>query len=184
MGTVVLDITMSLDGFVATPDHDTERLHAWVFSDAGQTVFGPEVRELMETSWTGAVIAGRRTYDVSGGWGGDPPVPVPYFVISHDVPEGAGERFTFVTDGVRSALEQAQAVAGDGGVYVMGGADIARQFLAAGLLDEIRVHLVPVLLGAGIPLFGGVGPVELEPPRVRCFPRRTELTYRVVGKAS
>ncbi|MEU9888523.1 dihydrofolate reductase family protein [Sphaerisporangium sp. NPDC051011] len=182
MGTVVLDITMSLDGFVATPDHDTERLHAWVFSDAEQAVFGPEVRELMETSWTGAVVAGRRTYEVAGGWGGDPPVPVPYFVVSHDVPDDAGPRFTFVTDGVRGAVEKARAAAGGGGVYVMGGPDIARQCLDEGLLDEIRIHLVPVLLGEGIRLFGplGAGPLELGTPRVREFPARTELTYPVL----
>ncbi|MEV6979798.1 dihydrofolate reductase family protein [Sphaerisporangium sp. NPDC051017] len=182
MGTVVLDITMSLDGFVATPDHDTDRLHAWVFSDTEQTVFGPEVRELMETSWTGAVVAGRRTYEVAGGWAGDPPVPVPYFVVSHDVPDDAGPRFTFVTDGVRGAVEKARAAAGGGGVYVMGGPDIARQCLDEGLLDEIRIHLVPVLLGEGIRLFGplGAGPLELGTPRVREFPARTELTYPVL----
>ena len=100
---------------------------------------------------TGATVAGPRTYDVSGGWGGQLPYPVPYFIVSHDVPaEKAGEDapFTFVTEGVEAVIERAKTAAGDKKVSVAG-ADVLQQAIRAGLLDEIQIHLVPVLLGEG-----------------------------------
>jgi dihydrofolate reductase len=193
MGQVILDITMSLDGFVAGPDDDRDRplgeggdvLHDWAF--VRRT--GPDAEVLAEMYGTaGAVVAGRRTYDISaapGGWGDGPLGTVPVFVVSHGAPERVAEGgapFTFVDDGVASAVKQAEAVAGGKNVHVMGGADIADQCLAAGLLDEIRIHLAPVLLGRGRRLFEhhpGTGPVHLESTRVVHTPAAVHLRYRI-----
>jgi dihydrofolate reductase len=132
----------------------------------------------------GAMVTGRRTFDIANGWGGSPPLGVPVFVVTHTVPQEwayEGSSFTFVTDGVESAVEQARAVAGDKDVAV-GSASIAQQCIRAGLLDEIHVDLVPVLLGDGVRLFDhlGPGPIELERARVVEAPGVTHLTFRVV----
>jgi dihydrofolate reductase len=119
----------------------------------------------------GAVLMGRRSYDISvgdGGWGdGGPAGDTPCFVLTHHAPDEAPDVFTFVTDGIESAIKQAQAVAGDR-VVGLHGATAAQQALAVGLLDEIQVHLVPVLLGSGVRLFDLLGgaPVELDRTRV------------------
>ena len=129
MGKVVLDITMSLDGFIAGPNDEIDPLHDWIFTgEAGDVtrLTDSGAALLDDASRTaGAIVAGRRTYDVADGWGGNPPIPAPYFVLSHHVPEEAaiaGSRFTFVNDGIQSAVEQARAVAGNKDVVVMGGA--------------------------------------------------------------
>lgn len=119
---------------------------------------------------------------------GDDTFHVPCFVITHEPRETLAKgrpAFTFVTDGVGRALEQATAAAGDGNVTVMGGAGVAQQFLKAGLLDELRLHLVPVLLGDGIRLFDrhGSGQVELAPPEVIEAPGVTHLRYRLVRRS-
>jgi dihydrofolate reductase len=135
----------------------------------------------------GAVVTGRRTYDIAGAWGGNGPLPgLPLFVLTHNgpqhVPEGES-RYTFVTDGVESAIAQAKAAAGDRYVSLMG-ASIPQQCLRAGLLDEIQIHLVPVLLGAGVRLFDHLGSdnVELETIRVVDSPGVTHLRFRVLRK--
>jgi len=133
----------------------------------------------------GAVVTGRRTYDIAGAWGGNGPLPgLPLFVLTHNIPEHVphGEsRYTFVTDGVESAIEHAKAAAGDKYVSVMG-ASVPQQCLRAGLLDEIQIHLVPVLLGAGVRLFEHLGSesIELETIRVVDSPGVTHLRFRVV----
>jgi dihydrofolate reductase len=140
------------------------------------------LRETRRT--TGALVTGRRTFDLTHGWGGRHPLDVPVFVVSHTVPQEwlyEGSPFTFVTDGLESALEQAKAVAGDKDVGV-GAANIVQQCIRAGLLDEIHVDLVPVLLGDGVRLFDHLGtePIELESTRVIEGAGVTHLTFRVV----
>ena len=140
------------------------------------------LRDSRET--TGALVTGRRTFDLTGGWGGKHPLGVPVFVVTHTVPREwnyEGSPFTFVTDGLESAVEQARAVAGDKDVGVIG-ASLVQQCIRAGLLDEIHIDLVPVLLGDGIRLFDHLGtePIELESTRVIEGAGVTHLTFRVV----
>ncbi len=203
MGKVTTGLSMSLDGFIAGPNDGRERplgeggerLFAWYSS--GDTEYGlpgtemvfrvsPQSAELLQEAHTkmGAFVTGRRTFDITNGWGGSPPLGVPTFVLTHTVPQEwvyDGSPFTFVTDGVESAVEQARAVAGKKDVAV-GAASIVQQCLKAGLLDEIHVDLVPVLLGGGVRLFDhlGTGPIELERTRVVEAPDVTHLTFRVV----
>ena len=203
MGKVTTGLSMSLDGFIAGPNDGRERplgeggdlLFAWYSS--GDTEYGlpgtemvfrfsPQSAELLREAHTkmGAFVTGRRTFDITNGWGGSPPLGVPTFVLTHTVAQEwvyDGSPFTFVTDGVESAVEQARAVAGEKDVAV-GAASIVQQCLKAGLLDEIHVDLVPVLLGGGVRLFDhlGTGPMELERTRVVEAPDVTHLTFRVV----
>ncbi|MDX6629901.1 MAG: hypothetical protein QOH00_2147 [Gaiellales bacterium] len=215
MPRLKLDISMSLDGYIAAPDQTLEdplgkggmRLHEWVFGlksfrerhgmDGGESN-SPDNEIVAEiTHSIGAVVMGRKM--VSGGegpwegdpnadawWGDDPPFHVPVFVLTHHEREPlvkqGGTTFTFVTDGIGSALEQARAAAGDQDISLAGGAAIAQQYLAAGLLDELQIHLVPVVLGGGVRLFDGAvpAPVELEAERVVPSPAVTHLRFRVV----
>ena len=131
-------------------------------------------------------MTGRRTFDIAGGWGGNPPggAEAPYFVVTHTVPQEwvkEGSPFTFVTDGVESTVEKAKQVAGGRNVDVMG-ASIAQQCIKAGLLDEIQIDLAPVLLGGGVHLFDylGTGPIQLERIRVVEGLDITHLRFRVV----
>jgi dihydrofolate reductase len=190
MGKVVLDMSMSLDGFIAGPNDDLERVHNWMFP-ASRDVAERDaevVDEMFRT--TGAVVMGRRTFDVGvkengwSGWVDDPPFQVPIFVPTHHVPDKAakgGSMFTFVTDGVERAVEQAKAVAGDKNVNV-NGASIAQQCLRADLLDEMHLHLVPVLLGDGIQLFERTGTehIELERTGLIEVSGVTHLRFRIV----
>jgi dihydrofolate reductase len=158
MGNVVIDMSMSLDGYIAAPDdtpgqglgEDGMRLHRWMFDDPAGVRAG--VRHLVED--TGAVIMGRRTYDNSiEAWSGKGPLQdAPCFVVTHRPVEGADPLFTFVTDGIDAALAKAREAAGDKRIGLMG-ANLDQQFLAAGLVDEIRIHVVDVLLGGGRRLF-------------------------------
>lgn len=193
MGRVIFDISMSLDGFIAargmTVDEGMgiggEVLHDWAFAGDDRD------RQLLEGAGArlGAVIAGRRTYDNSiRWWGADGPTGparVPLFVVSHDTPDGvpADGVYTFVGD-IRTALDRARSVAGDADVGIMGGADIARQYLRAGLVDELSIHLVPVLFGSGTPLFGDGESldehVRLERTDVVATDAATHLRFRVV----
>jgi dihydrofolate reductase len=182
MTKVILDMAVSLDNSIGIPND--YRLHNWYFSSA-DPLNKMVVKELEEN--TGAIILGRRSYDVADvvdGWM-DNPYKVPHFVITHNIPAKPAKgdtEFTFVTDGVGSALAQAKAVAGDKPVIIGGGADIAQQFLKAGLLDEIQLHLVPILFGGGSPLFANFGtePLELEQTKVIQAEGVTHISYRVV----
>ena len=197
-------MSMSLDGYVAGPNAGAGnplgdggvRIQQWMFDLAsfreiqglsgGQTnADDEELRERFAP--TGAVVMGRRMFaEGEEPWGDTPPFRMPVFVITHEardtlVKEG-GTTFTFVTDGIESALEQAKAAAGDKNVNIAGGADTVRQFVKAGLLDELEIHLAPVLFGEGIRLFDKMGPepIELESMRVVASPRVTHLRFRVV----
>jgi dihydrofolate reductase len=136
---------------------------------------------------SGAVIAGRRTYDQSVPWWGADgptgPARVPVFVVTHAEPEDVTEWgvYTFVTDGIESALEQAKAGTGDKDVAVLGGADIGQQYIGAGLVDEISIHLVPVLFGGGMRMFEHLGGehIRLETTSVIHTPAATHLGFRV-----
>ena len=193
MGKVITGISMSLDGFVAGPQDDVQHLFKWYF--AGTSEFqvqggrmtlkiSPESAELLEDSLktTGAMVAGRRMFDVASAWGGHPPF-APCFIVTHRVPNEwvkEGSPFTFVTDGVESAIRQAKAAAGDKNVAVAT-PSITQQCIKAGLLDEIHIDLVPVLLGAGVSLFDhlGLDPIELESTRVVAAPGVTHLAFRI-----
>jgi dihydrofolate reductase len=204
MAKVIVALTMSLDGFIAGSNDDVEtRLFNWYFDGdtpirhyqeaASRGVSVPPFKlssssakvfeELVESG--GAVVTGRRTYDIAGAWGGNGPLPgLPLFVLTHSVPEHVpqGESpYTFVTDGVQSAIEQAKTAAGDKYVSLMG-ASIPQQCLRSGLLDEIQIHLVPVLLGTGVRLFDHLGSenIELEAIRVADSPGVTHLRFRVL----
>jgi dihydrofolate reductase len=204
MGKIRTGHSMSLDGFIAGPNDGPEapmgdggaRLLAWYSGGdteyrlpGTETVFrvSPQTAEILrETSrTTGALVTGRRTFDLTHGWGGGHPLGVPVFVLTHTVPQEEwvyeGSPFTFVTDGLESALEQAKAVAGDKDVGVIG-ASLVQQCIRAGLLDEIHFDLVPVLLGEGVRLFDHLGtePIELESTRVIEEAGVTHLTFRVV----
>lgn len=199
MGAVVVDLSMSLDGFIAGPNDGPgnplgdggRRLFDWW--TAGSERVGPDDRfrpparsrpVVAEMFDCGAIIAGRRWFDIAGGWGGHHPAGVPFFVLTHCPPErwvGPGTDGTVVTDGIDSALEQARAVAGERTIAV-GGADVAQQYLRAGLLDEIRINLIPVLLGGGVSLFANLRDrqLELECIRVVKSDGVTHLRYRVL----
>ena len=198
MSKVVIDMSMSLDGFVAGPDdgkanplgrHGGEHVFDWYFSgteDYRHPLFRPEPganREEIERMFaeSGAFIFGRRTYEIANGWGGDHPVNgAPTFVLTHnppaDFPRGPSN-LTFVTDGIESAIRRARAVA-RGKDIKLGGGSPGKQALAAGLCDEILLHLAPYLVG------GGVRHFEALPDGIRLFvsdgPLATHLRYRVL----
>ncbi|MDX6573172.1 MAG: hypothetical protein QOC86_2328, partial [Gaiellales bacterium] len=147
------------------------------------------------TQGIGAVVMGRKMFSGGEGawvgdpnaqawWGDDPPFHVPVFVLTHHEREPLvkqrGTTFHFVTDGIASALEQARAAAGDEDISLAGGAAVAQQYLAAGLLDELELHVAPVLLGGGVRLFDGTlpAPIELEAERVAASPATTHLRFR------
>lgn len=197
MGKVSAGFSMSLDGFIAGPGDDVDRLFAWMSLgdthlelESGDTDFDLQVSEEEAESFesaissTGAIVSGRRMFDVAGAWGGKHPMDVPVVVVTHNIPQKwvyEGSPFTFVTDGVESALERARVIAGEKNIGV-GGADITRQCLKLGLLDEIHIDLVPVLLGQGVRLFEylGIEPIELEIMGVRESRDVTHLSYRVI----
>lgn len=196
MAAVVLDMSMSLDGFVTGPDPRVgaglgvggERLHEWMFTrptDSGRNeaadVNAAIPRELFAS--TGAVLMGRRNFEMGIGPWGDTPFPVPCFVLTHhardDIVMTSGT-FSFITGGITVALDRAKAAA-DGRNVLAHTPDIAQQLLRAGLLDEIQLHLVPILLGAGRRLFEntGQGSRELQQVKVIETPSVTHLYYRV-----
>jgi len=205
MSKVVLELSMSLDGFIAGPNDSPENglgdggdaLFKWYSSgDTDFPVPGTDMvfkisrasAEFLRPSWLniGASVAGRRTFDIAHGWGGNPPggADAPHFVVTHTTPQEwvkPGSPFTFVTDGVESAVRQAKEAAGNKNVDLMG-ASIAQQCLKAGLLDEIQIDLAPVLLGGGVRLFDHLdtAPIELEPQAVVQGLGVTHLRYRVV----
>jgi dihydrofolate reductase len=210
MGKVVLDISTSLDGYVAGPNptleqplgQGGEQLHEWIIGLAswrethgkteGETNADSElVAEGLAS--TGSVVMGRKMFsggagpweddpNAGGWWGDDPPFRKPVFVVTHHArePLELGETtFTFVTEGVESAVERARAAAGDKDVLVAGGAAIAQQVLSAGGLDELQLHIAPILLGGGTRLFEGGSDLQLERTHLLDSPAVTHLRYRI-----
>lgn len=191
---VVVEMSMSLDGFIARPDHSTDEVHAWYSSgdiavpmpnDELTFQVHPESVDVVRTAFDiGANVTGRVTFDDAEAWGGDDPMGLPSFIVTHEIPEpwrtDPGP-FTFVTDGVASAIRQAKAAIPDDKPVGVAGADIAMQCLRLGLLDELWIHLTPVLLGSGIPLFATVAdaPVPLVQRRVIVAPDVTHLFLEV-----
>lgn len=194
MSRVVANMSMSLDGFVEDRDGGIGELFAW-YSGGDRAVEMPgdsrefriseasaeQLREAVLA--TGALVCGRKLFDLTRGWGGRHPAGVPVFVVTHRPPDDwayPDAPFTFVTDGVASAIRQAQDVAGGRSVAVAS-ADVARQCLELGLLDSIAVDLVPVLLGGGTPFFAGLeaAPVALGTPSVVQGLGVTHLVYDV-----
>ena len=196
MTKVFAGITTSVDGYVAGPGDGPgkglgeggERLHYWVFGGPWSYDAEPSGGATGEdTAWlesamarAGAVVGGRWTYEAAGHWGDRNPWGLPFFIVTHRPEEQPdGDAFTFV-DGVEEAIERARAAAGDKDVHVMGGADVIRQALAAGLVDELSIVVAPVVLGGGKRLFDGFGQsLELEHIGVRQSPYATFVDYRV-----
>ena len=190
MTLVICDMSASLDGYVTGPNDSRENpfgdgagmLHDWLF-DAATDEDRAILREMLDG--TGAVVMGRTSFDKNegdGGWGDGGPVgDTPCFVVTHHKPATSHPPvYTFVTDGVASAIEQAKKTAGDK-VVGLHGATVMQQALPLGLVDEIRVHVIPVLLGGGTPLFGRLdAAIGLERTRVLATPAATHLTVRVV----
>jgi dihydrofolate reductase len=209
MSSVTCQISISLDGFVAGPNQSLEnpigeggmRLHHWLFQTASWReqqgeVGGPEtpdsqvVRGLFTN--VGAYIMGRKMFGGGDGpwndawtgwWGNNPPYHVPVFVLTHHARKplvmDGGTTFNFVTDGIESALRQARSAAGDKDVHIAGGAHAVQQYLRAGLLDELYLHIAPVVLGAGERLLENVGDPTLKPIEVIASPAVTHIKYRI-----
>lgn len=188
MSTVTLHMSMSMDGLVTGPDEDLTQLHEWSYPRSG-TVSDASMEVINELFAASAVVMGWRTFDPGAkrnGWYGNPPFKAPMFVPAHSVPDEAATaagNLRFVTDGVVSAVKQAQAVAGDGDVAIVGGASVFQQALNAGLVDALQLSLIPVVLGEGIRLFDNVSalPVKFEVSRVIDTPDVTHVTYRVLN---
>ena len=210
MSNVFCHIAISLDGYTAGPDQSMdnplgrggERLHEWVIkTDTWREQHGMEggehspssavIEEVVEN--VGAYVMGRNMFSAGRGdwdpewrgwWGDDPPFHTPVYVLTHHPRESlemqGGTTFHFVTDGIESALEQARGAADGRDVSIAGGASTVRQYLAAGLLDELYLHIAPILLGGGERLFEGVGDPKLEPIKVVGSPAATHVKYRVV----
>jgi dihydrofolate reductase len=202
MSRVTIDITISLDGFIAGPNQSVEnpigengdRLHRWMFEAAAKNA-----SELEAITSSGAYIMGRNMFgpirdewalgddgkiEWNGWWGPDPPYHAPVFVLTNHpraplVMRG-GTTLTFVTEGITQALAQAIASSPDGTVSIAGGASTARQYLQAGLVDALRLHLAPVLLGTGERLFDGLNALNLQPLEARATALVTHLAYRVI----
>ncbi len=201
MGNVLVAITVSLDGYIAGPNDGAEHplgeggepLFEWFFTGDTPSKYYDMFR-LSKTSAEffdagiescGAVVSGRRTYDIANAWGGHGPVPgLPLFILTHSVPAdvpATSVPYTFVTDGIESAIKQAQVAAGDKYVALTG-SQATQQALQAGLLDEIQLSVAPMLLGGGVRLFDHIGgPVRLEKIDVLDAPGVTHLRYRVAG---
>jgi dihydrofolate reductase len=194
MAKVVADISVSLDGFVTGPDPGPEQglgrgaegLHTWALD--GDAVDTEVLAEAVDA--TGVVVMGRRLFDIvdgPGGWndemgyGAAHAAKPPMLVVTRNPPENVrlADLFSFVVDGPRSAISAAQSLSDGRDVVVMGGAEIIRGCLELGLLDELRLHLAPVILGGGTPLFTGGTPRNLRQIHVRASGHATHLTYRV-----
>ncbi len=192
MGKVFLEMSMSLDGYVAGTDVSPEEpmgrggelLHDWMF--AGRSAAESQSFETDHFSSVGALIIGRRMADLGiGPWGDEPTFHAPVFVVTHRAAETivkrGGTSYVFVTEGIDNALVRAREAAGSNDVQINGGADIARQYLELGAIEELRLHLVPVILGAGTRLFaeGSSPSVRLRPISADTDPLATHVTYAV-----
>jgi dihydrofolate reductase len=193
---VVCDISISADGFVAGPnqtadkpfgDGPVDRLHAWMFETPDENK--AEIERIVSA---GAFVMGRNMFGPgrgqwdpkwTGWWGDDPPYHAPVFVLTHHprppLTMQGGTTFTFVTDGIDAALERARTAAGDRDVAIAGGAATVNQYLAAGLIDELRTHVAPVILGAGERLFDGVPAAHVEILDLRGASLATHISYRM-----
>jgi dihydrofolate reductase len=195
MTVVAAAITTSVDGFITGPNDGPERglgeggerLHYWVFGGPWTYDEEPtgkatgEDRAYLDEAMArvGAVVGGRGTYEAADHWGGSNPFGVPFFIVTHRADQQPDEGFTFVS-GVEEAVGRAREAAGGKDVSVMGGADVIRQALAAGLADELAITIAPVVLGAGKRLFDGFDrSLDLEHLGVRQSPWATHITYRV-----
>jgi dihydrofolate reductase len=208
MSKVNFDVGISLDGYLAGPNprfeeplgDSGEGVHAWMFRTAtwagegGATDRDDEIVQ-ERTENVGAYIMGREMFgggpggwdeEWKGWWGDNPPYHVPVYVLTHHPREPVemegGTTFHFVTDGIESALEQAQAAAGDKTVQIAGGADVIQQYLKAGVVDEFQVHIAPILLGGGVRLLDGLGndEIKIELVRTEGSPFVTHVKYRVL----
>jgi dihydrofolate reductase len=194
MSKVVAEQSLSLDGFTTGPNVRAgngmgdagDRLHDWMF-DAKTETDAKIVDEIYAS--TGAVIIGKWMFDVGfEPWGDPPPFGMPVFIVTHEtrapLPMKGGTTYTFVTAGIEAALELAQAAAGDKGVGIWGGANIIRQYLQAGLLDELQIHLIPILLGDGTRLFEGLDPQGTELKKISSIdtPCATHFRFEVVKR--
>ncbi|TWP53843.1 riboflavin biosynthesis protein RibD [Lentzea tibetensis] len=202
MGKVTCDLTISADGYAAGLNQTEQRpfgddggdgwgdkLHAWY--GEGPDEHPDEFARMMTAK---AFIMGRNMFGPvrgewdrpwNGWWGDDPPYHGPVFVLTHHPrdpqPMGGGTTFHFVTGGIEAAFERAREAAGDGDISIHGGATTVNQYLAAGLIDEIRLHVAPLVLGAGTRLFDGVPPLNLEQVTARAATSVTHLIYRVLS---
>jgi dihydrofolate reductase len=200
MGIVKSNLAISLDGFSSAPGQSRDqpfgvgggRLTEWMFET---DLPGREGDAMIRGTWSdgvGAFVMGRHMFggyagewDLSwrGWWGEDPPYHAPVYVLTHHerapLPMEGGTTFHFVTDGIESALKQAKAAAGEQAVSIAGGATTVRQYLAAGLVDELLVHVVPVVLGEGERLWDGLDGLAAEPTEVIASPTVTHVRYRV-----
>jgi dihydrofolate reductase len=182
MGKVILGTTMSLDGFINDRYGDVSRLY-------------PDLEALRKTELlresiqnTGAVVMGRHAYDMAKGDLTGYEYQVPIFVLTHDAPQmtakGENERLTitFVSDGIESAIQKAQAAAGNKNIQVIGGADTAQQCLKAGLVDELVIGIMPILLGEGLRFFEHINADEIQLIKIRVLetPDRSDLVFRVI----
>jgi dihydrofolate reductase len=197
MPKVSCDMAISVDGFVAGPDQGLQNpmgegvgdgLDRWMFQEPDANAAA--IKAITDA---GAFIMGRNMFTPSRGewdmewrgWRGeDPPYHAPVFVLTHHprppLHMEGGTTFTFVTDGIESAFAQAREAAGDAGISIAGGASVVRQYLSAGLIDELRLHITPVLIGAGERLFDGVAGISLEPLSVDGNHLVTHISYRVL----
>jgi dihydrofolate reductase/uncharacterized protein YndB with AHSA1/START domain len=195
MGKIITQFTMSLDGFIAGPNDEVHHIFKWYNSgDVEFTVKGsgmvfkiPQASaNLLQRGWgkVGAIVTGRRDFDVSNAWGGQTVLGVPTFIVTHSVPQEWVDKqplFIFVTNGVESAVAQAKKAAGENNVSV-GGTTIVQQCLKLGLIDEIQIDMAPILLGQGIRLFDKLGPNPIELEQTNVFEGKgvTHLHYRVL----
>jgi dihydrofolate reductase len=196
MSKVTSGLGVSLDGFLAGPEQSLddplgiggENLHRWMFEQPGENK--PELEALASA---GAFVMGRNMFapgdgpwaeDWRGWWGDEPPYHAPVFVLTHHAREPlvmeGGTTFNFVTDGIEAALAQARDAAGDESVAIAGGARTVNQYLSAGLIDELWLHVAPITLGSGARLFEGVQALSLEPLEVRGNELVTHIRYRVL----
>ncbi|TWD84687.1 dihydrofolate reductase [Kribbella amoyensis] len=194
MPRVVANMSMSLDGFVADPSDGVGHVFAWQAAGTVPIRLPDGTEQGLVSAASSAhigklweevkvLVVGRRTFDLSKAWQGEPPLGLPTVVVAHQVPEdwaNDGKPFTFVTDGVESAIDRAKALAGDG-VIAVSGADLTQQCLNAGLLDELSIDVASVLLGAGIRYLDKLTdtPVKLDGPEVVAGDGVTHLTYQV-----
>ncbi len=203
MSSVICQLTVSLDGFAAGPDQDLDnpmgrggmRLHEWAFAGEAGPAVDADIRA-RHGEGVGAYIMGRNMFGPDRGewdlgwrgwWGDDPPYHTPVFVLTHHpraaLPMAGGTVFHFVTDGIESALAQAREAAGPANLQISGGAETARQYLKAGLVDELYLHMAPLVLGRGERLWDGLDDMRFEPYEVVPSPAITHIRYRVLPAA-
>jgi dihydrofolate reductase len=188
MSKIFIDFTMSLDGFIAGPNISNEnsmgeggqRLYNWLF---GASTEADAKISSEQMQGTGAVIIGRRMYEtaISGPWGNENPFSAPVFVLTEAVPERKVSGFIYIQDGIESALAQAKKVAGDKDIWITG-ANVAQQYLNAGHVDELHIHIAPVLFTSGTKLFDNIGDQRIELEAQSCVqtPGATHIVYKII----